>query len=129
DQVFVLTAVETEREAQPNELPKPDPRFETKTKPSTHFYRFEVLSFDRNTGKLRWKQTATEAVPHEGHHPTHSYAAGSPTTDGKRLYVSFGSFGVYAYDLAGRLLWSRDPGRLHTLLGRREAAPPGIHCA
>ena len=38
---------------------------------------------------------AAEAVPHEGTHPTHSYAAGSPTTDGKRLYVSFGSFGIF----------------------------------
>ena len=63
------------------------------------FYRFEVLSFDRGTGQIRWRQTAAEKVPHEGHHPTHSYAAGSPTTDGKSLYVSFGSFGIYCYDL------------------------------
>src|SRR5712692_7354150 len=75
DQVFVVTAVKTDREAKPDELPKPDPQFETKTKPPTHFYRFELLSFDRNTGKIRWRKTAAEAVPHEGHHPTHSYAA------------------------------------------------------
>src|SRR5262249_6062992 len=105
DQVFVVTAVKTDREAKPDELPKADPRCEIKTKPPTHFYRFEVLCFDRNTGKLRWQRTAGEAVPHEGHHPTHSYAAGSPATDGKRLFVSFGSFGVCAYDLAGNLLW------------------------
>src|SRR5216683_1042496 len=127
DQVFVVTAVKTDREAKPGELPKQDPQFETKTKPPTHFYRFEVLSFDRNTGKLRWRHTAAEAVPHEGHHPTHSYAAGSPATDGKRLYVSFGSFGTYAYDLAGRLLWSRDLGRLHTRLGWGEAVTPVVH--
>src|SRR5579871_1246753 len=127
DQVFVITAIETDREAKPDELPKPDPRFETKTKPPTHFYRFEVLSFDRSTGKLRWRQTATEAVPHEGHHPTHSYAAGSPTTDGQRLYVSFGSFGVYAYDLGGKLIWSRDLGRLHTRLAWGEAVTPVVH--
>jgi outer membrane protein assembly factor BamB len=124
NQVFLVTAVETDRVAKPDELPKPDPRFETKTHPPTHFYRFEVLSFDRDTGKLRWRQVATEAVPHEGHHPTHSYAAGSPATDGKRLYVSFGSFGVFAYDLSGRLLWSRDLGRLHTRLGWGEAVTP-----
>jgi outer membrane protein assembly factor BamB len=127
DQVFIVTAVETDREAKPDELPKPEPRFETKTNPPTHFYRFEVLSFDRNTGKLRWRQTAAEAVPHEGHHPTHSYAAGSPATDGKRLYVSCGSFGVSAYDLAGKRLWSRDLGRLHTRLGWGEAVTPVVH--
>lgn len=127
NQVFVVTAGKTERQAKPEELPKPDPRFDTKTVPPTHFYRFEVFSFDRDTGKLRWRQVATEAVPHEGHHPTHSYAAGSPATDGKRLYVSFGSFGVYAYDLDGKLLWSRDLGRLHTRLGWGEAVTPTVH--
>jgi outer membrane protein assembly factor BamB len=127
DQVFVVTAVKTNREAKPEELPKPDPQFETKTNPPTHFYQFDVLSFDRNSGKLQWRQTAALAVPHEGHHETHSYAAGSPATDGKRLYVSFGSFGVYAYDLAGELLWSRDLGRLHTRLGWGEAVTPAVH--
>jgi outer membrane protein assembly factor BamB len=127
DQVFVLAAVETDREAKANELPKPDPQLEVKTTAPTHFYRFEILCFDRDSGKLRWQQTATEAVPHEGHHPTHSYAAGSPATDGKRLYVSFGSFGVYAYELTGKLLWSRDLGRLHTRLGWGEAVTPVVH--
>src|SRR5216684_5499964 len=45
DQVYVVTAVKTDREAKPDELPKQDPRFKTKTSPPTHFYRFEVLSF------------------------------------------------------------------------------------
>jgi outer membrane protein assembly factor BamB len=61
-------------------------------------------------------------VPHEGHHPSHSYAAGSPTTDGRHLYVSFGSFGIYCFDLDGNLKWSRDLGPLSTRLGWGEAA-------
>lgn len=127
EQVFVVAAAPTGRKATPAELPKADPRFETKTQPPTEFYRFEVLSFNRADGKLRWRKVATEAVPHEGHHGTHSYAAGSPTTDGKRLYVSFGSFGIYAYDLDGNLLWKRDLGRLHTRLAWGEAVTPVIH--
>lgn len=127
DQVFVVTSMPTDREAKPEELPKPDPRFVEKTTPPKHFQRFEVLSFDRESGQLRWRQTATEAIPHEGHHNTHSYAGGSPTTDGKRLYVSFGSFGIYAYDLNGKLLWQRDLGRLHTRFGWGEAVTPVIH--
>jgi len=127
EQVVVVAAVPTGRKATPAELPKPDPRFETKTQPPTEFYRFEVLSFNRADGKLRWRKVANEAVPHEGHHGTHSYAAGSPTTDGKRLYVSFGSFGIYAYDLDGKLLWKRDLGRLHTRLAWGEAVTPVIH--
>src|SRR5262249_28725458 len=65
--------------------------------------------------------------PHEGHHPTHCYAAGSPTTDGQYLYVSFGSRGLYCYDLDGNLKWQRDLGRMATRLGWGEAVTPGIH--
>jgi outer membrane protein assembly factor BamB len=127
DQVFVLTAVKTERTAAAEDLPKADPRFEKKTTAPANFYRFLVLSFDRRTGALRWQRTATEAVPHEGHHETHSYAAGSPTTDGHSLYVSFGSRGVYCYDLDGNLRWRRDLGRLNTRLGWGEAVTAVVH--
>ena len=127
DRVFVLTAVDTGRKAAGAELPKPDPKFKTKTEPSGNFYRFEVICFDRATGKPRWQKTAAEMVPHEGHHPTHSYAAGSPTTDGKFLYASFGSFGTYCYDFDGNLKWKRDFGRMHTRLAWGEAVTPVIH--
>jgi outer membrane protein assembly factor BamB len=127
DQVFVLTAVQTDRKAEPESLPKQDPRFPKKTTAPTCYYRFVVLSFDRDTGKLRWQHTATEQVPHEGHHPTHSYAAGSPTTDGRTLCVSFGSRGIYGYRLNGDLIWHRDLGRLNTRLGWGEAVTPVLH--
>lgn len=127
DQVIVLSSVQTERVATAEELPKPDPKFETKTTPPNRFYRFQVTSFDRDNGKVRWQQTATEAVPHEGHHPTHSYAAGSPVTDGERIYASFGSFGIYAYNLKGELAWKRDLGRMRTRLGWGEAVTPVLH--
>jgi outer membrane protein assembly factor BamB len=127
DQVFIVTAVKTARVAAAGELPKVNPQLQKKTTPPTSYYQFVVLSFDRNTGKLRWQHKANEAVPHEGHHMSHSYAAGSPTTDGQRLYVSFGSFGIYCYDLAGKPLWRRDLGRMSTRLGWGEAVTPVIH--
>jgi outer membrane protein assembly factor BamB len=127
DRVFIVTAIETDRVADEKDLPKLDPKFEKKTKPPTNYYQFVVMSFDRKDGKLLWKKTATEQVPHEGHHDSHSYAAGSPTTDGKLLYVSFGSFGIYCYDFAGNLQWKRDLGRLNTRLGWGEAVTPVVH--
>lgn len=127
DQVFVLTAVDTGREAAPADIPKPNPRFTKRTKPPITYYQFLVLALDRTTGDVRWKQVATEQVPHEGHHDTHTYAAGSPTTDGRRLYVSFGSRGVYCYDLAGKPLWKRDLGRMQTRLGWGEGTSPVVH--
>ncbi len=126
DQVIVLTATKTDKLAKPEELPPRDSRFETKTKAPDQFYRFEVQSFARETGKLLWTRSVKQAVPHEGHHATHSYAGGSPATDGKRIYASFGSFGVYALDLSGKILWSRDLGRLNTRLGWGEAVSPVV---
>ena len=58
DKVFVLTAVKTDREATPAEMPKADPRFDRKTVPPKNFYRFDILCFDRTTGKPLWKKTA-----------------------------------------------------------------------
>lgn len=128
DRVFVLTAIKTDRVAKASEMPKPDPRFEVKTDPPTNFYKFVVLCFDRKSGKKLWERVAAEMVPHEGTHPSHSYAAGSPTTDGKFLYASFGSFGTYCYDFDGNLKWGRtDLGRLHTRLGWGEAVTPVVY--
>jgi outer membrane protein assembly factor BamB len=124
DQVFVLTAVDTGRVAADADLPRVDPKFEKKTEAPKTYFQFVVMSLDRKTGEVRWKKVATEQVPHEGHHPTHCYAAGSPYTDGKNLYVSFGSRGVYCYGLDGELKWRRDLGKMQTRLGWGEANTP-----
>jgi outer membrane protein assembly factor BamB len=126
NQVFVVTAIKTDRVAKDEDIPQIEGKFEKKTDAPKVYYQFVVLAYDRETGKLLWKQVAAERVPHEGHHVTHSYAAGSPTTDGKLLYVSFGSFGIYAYDLTGKLQWQRDFGRLNTRLGWGEAVSPVV---
>ncbi len=128
DRVFVLTAIKTDRKAKPEEMPKPDPRFDVKTDPPTHFHKFVVLCFDRTSGKKLWEKVVSEMVPHEGTHVTHSYAAGSPTTDGKLLYASFGSFGTFCLDFDGNVKWERtDLGRMHTRLGWGEAVTPVVH--
>lgn len=129
-QIFILTAIDTGKAADPKDIPKPDPKFEKdkKTRAPTTYHQFVVLCIDRQTGKVRWQQMATETVPHEGHHETHSYAAFSPTTDGKHLYVSFGSRGVYCYDLAGKLVWQRqDLGRMETRYGWGEGNSPVLY--
>jgi outer membrane protein assembly factor BamB len=125
--IYVASAEKTDRVATAAELPKPTSDYKRNTTAPKNFYRFLVSAFDRETGKPLWTKVAAERVPHEGHHETHSYAAGSPTTDGERLYVSFGSFGIYCYDLAGNRLWSRDLGLLNTRLGWGEAVTPVVH--
>jgi len=123
NQVFVLSAEQTDREA---EVP-PSLDERSKTVPPDVYYRFFVTSVDRRTGEVLWQKLAAERVPHEGHHPTHTYAGGSPTTDGERLYVSFGSRGIYCYALDGQLLWKADLGNMRTRYGWGEAVTPVIH--
>lgn len=74
-------------------------------------HKFDLLSLDRKTGKILWQRTARVAVPHEGYHRAYgSFASNSPVTDGKYVYASFGSRGVYAYDFNGKLIWEKDLG-------------------
>jgi outer membrane protein assembly factor BamB len=127
DKVFVQAAEDTGRQAADKDLPRPDPKFDKKTNAPRTYYRFLVLCLDRQSGKVLWRKTACERVPHEGHHSSHSYAAFSPVTDGKRLYALFGSQGLYCYDLDGKLLWQRDLGRMETRLGWGEGGSPVIH--
>ena len=85
------------------------------------------MSLDRRTGKTLWQKTATEVVPHEGRQDTNTYASASPSTDGQRLYVSFGSQGIYCYDLQGNLQWKRDLGRMVTRFGWGEGSSPTLY--
>jgi outer membrane protein assembly factor BamB len=74
-------------------------------------HKFIVLCLDRKTGKTVWERVAKTAIPHEGFHRAYgSLASNSPVTDGKFLYVSFGSRGVYCFDLDGKLVWEKDLG-------------------
>ncbi|MCA9189505.1 MAG: PQQ-like beta-propeller repeat protein, partial [Planctomycetales bacterium] len=132
DKVFLLTAVDTKLVgpigANSGESAAAGrggfgPRLE---KPKTR-YQFMVVCLDRETGKTLWERVACEAVPNDSIHDDNSYASASPTTDGKRLYVSFGSQGIYCYDLQGELIWSRDLGDMQTRNGFGEGTSPTIH--
>lgn len=68
-------------------------------------YRFSVLCLDRTTGKIRWQKTVREERPHQGHHKMTTYASFTPVTDGERLWVSFGSRGLFCLNFEGELLW------------------------
>ncbi|MDA1231703.1 MAG: PQQ-like beta-propeller repeat protein [Planctomycetota bacterium] len=122
NQVFAVSAERTDRKAE-----TPTVSHESaKTILPDVFYRFIVTSIDRSTGDVQWQKVATEQVPHEGHHDSHTYAAGSPSTDGERLYASFGSRGIYCYTLSGELVWQKDLGDMRTRFAWGEAVTPAL---
>ena len=91
-------------------------------------HKFVVMAIDKNTGKVQWEQTATQATPHEGYHRQYgSFASNSPVTDGETLYVNFGSRGLYAYDLKGNLKWKKDLGKLQMRNAFGEGIAPILH--
>ncbi len=111
DKLFIQTAVPTADESKPAK-PEAAPEGRRRGPPSgptpTSPWKFNVVCMDRNTGEIIWEKTAREEVPHEGHHPTGSHASYSPVTDGEKLWVSFGSRGLYCYDFDGNQLWNAD---------------------
>ena len=63
-----------------------------------------TLCIDRRTGKILWRRTvAPERI--EKVHDLSSPAGSTPATDGERVYVYFGSYGLVCYDLNGNQKW------------------------
>ena len=88
--------------------------------------RFVVLAYDTDDGSLAWRKTVRTAQPHEATHVTGSWASPSAVTDGERLYVSFGSHGIYALTLDGELLWEIDLGDMQVRHAHGEGSSPAL---
>jgi outer membrane protein assembly factor BamB len=95
--------------------------------PAASAYEFVVLAYGRGDGRLRWRRAVKEEKPHEGTHKDGTYASGSALTDGRRVYAFFGSRGLYALDMKGRLLWQKDLGLMQTRNAFGEGASPALH--
>lgn len=111
--IYLTTARETGTDAETGALVEHD---------------FLVLAIDADTGQEIWRRTAAKARPHEGYHRRYgSFASNSPVTDGEILIASFGSRGIYAYDMDGTLLWKKDfePMRMRMSFG--EGITPVLH--
>jgi outer membrane protein assembly factor BamB len=87
-------------------------------------HRRTLMCFDRKEGKLLWQKGVTY-VEKEVTHETNPQCSASPTTDGERIIASFGSAGLYCYDLEGKELWHRDFGKQTHIWGN--ASSPVIH--
>jgi outer membrane protein assembly factor BamB len=72
-------------------------------------HTLKVLAFDTRTGKPLWDRTAFTGLMYDNRHRRNTYASPSVATDGKTVYAFFEAAGLYAYDMAGTLLWKRAP--------------------
>jgi outer membrane protein assembly factor BamB len=77
-------------------------------------HTWKVYCLDKKTGKQLWEQTAHVGVPKSRRHTKNTQASPTPATDGKHVVAWFGSEGLYAWDMNGKLLWKKDLGVLNS---------------
>lgn len=75
-----------------------------------------LMCFNRADGQLLWRKDVAYDKP-ESTHNSNPYCSASPVTDGERVIVWHGSAGLFAYDLDGNELWSKDLGPFRHVWG------------
>lgn len=124
DRVYVTSAVPIGKPLSPRYSGRPGAH---NNLPVTQKRAFVVMAVDRKTGRIVWRKTVREAIPHEGGHETASLASASPVTDGTLIIAFFGSNGLYCLNTAGEIQWQKDFGKMHSKHGHGEGASPALH--
>jgi outer membrane protein assembly factor BamB len=129
ERIFLLTAVPT---GEPKAAPPPPgtgaapPGGGPRSVLPDRTQQFTVLALRRSDGQQLWKRVVREELPHEGTHPTGTWASGSAATDGEIVLAFFGSRGLYALDMDGKPIWEKDLGDMKIKMGFGEGSSPAL---
>ncbi|MFH1943858.1 MAG: PQQ-binding-like beta-propeller repeat protein [bacterium] len=130
DYLFVLTAIETDKEGKSpkqNTETQSSDRGWMRSSQTSKVHQFAVLCIHRHTGKILWQKTVKEEVPEESTHEFGSWASNSPMTDGEHIYAYFGSRGLFCLDMKGTLKWERDFGQMSKRMSFGEGSSPALY--
>ncbi len=128
DQIFLLSAVQTDVLVEPEQPAEDQPENQPMSPTNADYiHEFVVLSVDRNTGKIQWQTKVREELPHSNTHEFGSWASNSPVTDGESIYAYFGSHGLYCLNKEGKIIWERDLGRMDKVRSFGEGSSPIVH--
>ena len=75
--------------------------------PKEVMLHYFLYCLDLQSGKVAWKQEFYAGRPPGGRHRKNSFSSETPVTDGTSVYVYVANLGIYAFDLTGKLLWTR----------------------
>ena len=127
EHVFVTAAVSSGDERAPVPgLYDPGESFGKTRSDATH--QWMVYDIDFETGAIRWARELEALVPTELKHVKNSFASETPVTDGRRVYVYFGSIGlVAALNMSGETVWRTDVGSFNGGQEFGTAASPVLH--
>ena len=124
DRIIVTAAIPIGEELEPRYSGAPGAHDNL---PVTRRQRFIAVALNPRNGSIVWQRTLNEQLPHEGGHETGSPASASPVTDGERVFVFFGSFGLFCLTMEdGEPVWQADLGRMHSKHGHGEGSSPTL---
>ena len=127
DHIFVTSAISA------GEEPSPikglfDPGMENGSERSSNEHRWMLYEVDFHTGQVRWQRELHSAPPPMKRHLKNSFASETPVTDGRRVYVYFGSIGLLgAFNMSGETIWTKEIDVYNTTLEMGTAASPVLH--
>ena len=127
DHVFITSAISAGDE--PDPIPGLyDPGNDNGSRRSVQNHRWVAYDIDFNTGIIRWERELHSAPPTIARHIKNSFASETPVTDGRRVYVYFGTAGVVgALNLSGETVWLTELGAYESTGGFGSAASPTLH--
>lgn len=73
-------------------------------------HTFRLYCLNKKTGAPLWQRDCKTAKPQFKRHTKATHCNSTPVTDGRRVVAIFGTEGVFAFDMDGEPLWSRDLG-------------------
>ncbi|HLK65699.1 MAG TPA: PQQ-binding-like beta-propeller repeat protein [Bryobacteraceae bacterium] len=106
DRIFVTTAISSD----PKQTFRTGLYGDTDSVGDRSAHQWKVMALDKKNGKVLWDQLAYQGIPKTKRHPKSSQASPTPVTDGKVVIAYFGSEGLVAYSVEGKLLWKKDLG-------------------
>lgn len=72
--------------------------------------RLHIVCIDSKNGRFVWHKQIKPILPESKTVRDHGYAAQTPVTDGKFLYIFFGKSGIFKFDLDGNQIWQTSVG-------------------
>ena len=93
-------------------------------KPDESQYAYHVICLDADQGNVLWSKAVARQSPRTRRHTKNTYASETPATDGKYVFASFGSAGLYAVDLEGNVIWHCGLGLMRVRAGWGTSSSP-----
>lgn len=89
--------------------------------------QFKVYSISLINGEILWEKVVREQIPFVYIGATYCYTSSSCVTDGTYVIATFGSYGVYCFDMDGEQQWVKDFGLMEDPLSIGDGSSPYMH--